>query len=314
MKAKVGRTKRLSMFALVLMLLSVPIMSALAAGILNLPLDQVSATHGAWMGGTMGSTIDVTLSGVPGGYDVEDGAYPGWCIEDNHMDNFPPDTLFTLYDSTDASSLPATYAGVPWDKVNYLLNHRNGSVEDVQVALWLLTGTYNGTFLQTAEANAMFADANANGSGFVPGPGQVAAVILFGDGIGPDGFQDTLIEVPREPPPPPNGEGCTPGYWKQKQHFDSWSVNPPGESFSTVFGVDYDMTLLEALKTGGGGEKALGRHATAAYLNALSPDVAYYYSVGEIINIVQGAYATGEFETAKDLLEAQNDPTFCPLN
>lgn len=312
MNARIGKTKILSMAALVLMLLSAPLMSSLAAGLLTLPPGQVSATHGPWNAGTMGSTIDVTLSGIIGDFDVEDGAYPGWCIEDNHMDNFPPGQ-FTLFDSTDASSLPATYQPVPWDKVNYLLNHRNGSVEDVQVALWLLTGTYNGTFPLTAAAQAMFDDANANGSGFAPGPDQVVAVILYGDGLGDYGYQDTLIEVPLEPPPP-DGEGCTPGYWKQKQHFDSWSVNPPGESFSTVFGVDYDMTLLEALKTGGGGEKALGRHATAAYLNALSLDVAYHYSVNEIIAIVQGAYATGEFETAKDLLEAQNDPTFCPLD
>jgi hypothetical protein len=57
----------------------------------------------------------------------------------------------------------------------------------------------------------------------------------------------------------------------------------------------------------------LGRHAVAALLNASNPDVSYYYSEAEVITLVQEAYATGDFETAKDLLEQQNE-LFCPLN
>ena len=67
-------------------------------------------------------------------------------------------------------------------------------------------------------------------------------------------------------------EGCTPGYWKQDQHFDSWEATgyEPGDSFDVVFGVasSNGWTLLEALDAGGGDENALARHATAALLNA----------------------------------------------
>jgi hypothetical protein len=133
-------------------------------------------------------------------------------------------------------------------------------------------------------------------------------------GVADDGqidldFDSWTVDVICEP----GGEGCTPGYWKQVQHFDSWSGASPGDSFSDVFGVDYDKTLLEALKTGGGGAKALGRHAAAAYLNALSPDVDYYYTPEQVIALVQEAYATGDFEAAKDLLAYQNE-IFCPLD
>ena len=55
------------------------------------------------------------------------------------------------------------------------------------------------------------------------------------------------------------GEGCTPGYWKQPHHFDSWVGYQTGDEFDVVFGVPYDVTLLQALTTGGGAEKALGR-------------------------------------------------------
>jgi hypothetical protein len=113
--------------------------------------------------------------------------------------------------------------------------------------------------------------------------------------------------------PPDGGEGCTPGYWKQRHHFDSWVGYATTDEFDVVFGVPYDVTLLTALSTGGGGEKALGRHATAALLNAASPDVDYAFTEAEIIALVQDAWATGDFGTAKDQLEDANEQV-CPLN
>ncbi|MGH2544967.1 MAG: DUF7507 domain-containing protein, partial [Ardenticatenaceae bacterium] len=46
------------------------------------------------------------------------------------------------------------------------------------------------------------------------------------------------------------GEGCTPGYWKQAHHFDSWVGFDPSDSFDAVFGVTSsfgsNFTLLQA--------------------------------------------------------------------
>lgn len=108
------------------------------------------------------------------------------------------------------------------------------------------------------------------------------------------------------------GEGCTPGYWKQTHHFDSWVSYAPGDSFATVFGVAYDKTLVEALGTGGGGAKALGRHAVAALLNA-SSSVDSSFTTGEVIALVQDAYASGDYESVKNVFEADNE-SGCPLN
>ena len=115
--------------------------------------------------------------------------------------------------------------------------------------------------------------------------------------------------------PPAGGEGCTPGYWKQRHHFDSWSVFVPGDSFDAVFGVasSFDGTLLEALRRGGGGEKALGRHATAALLNSSNAGVSFAFSSAEVISIVQDAYLSGNFEDAKNSLAGENERG-CPLN
>jgi hypothetical protein len=139
---------------------------------------------------------------------------------------------------------------------------------------------------------------------------------VLGPGQDWDVFCLTSPPPPPPPPPPPGDEGCTPGYWKQPQHLDSWVGYAPSDSYETVFGVDASFdaaTLLQVLKQGGGGEKALGRHAVAALLNASNPDVPYSYTAAEVIAKVQEAYATGDFEGAKNMLAEQNEK-FCPLD
>lgn len=130
------------------------------------------------------------------------------------------------------------------------------------------------------------------------------------DGVTVGDCDPSTVEIP-----PQGGQGCTPGYWKQSQHFDSWVTYDPSDDYETVFGVDasFDKTLLGALQQGGGGEKALGRHAVAALLNTSNPDVSYAFSTAGVINIVQNAYATGNFNGAKNMLEFENEQG-CPLN
>jgi len=115
-----------------------------------------------------------------------------------------------------------------------------------------------------------------------------------------------------EEPPQGGGEGCTPGYWKQEHHYDSWVGYSPSDSFDAVFGVSYGGTLAEAAGANGGGANALARHAVAALLNA-SSSVDYLYSTADVINMVQAAFASGDYEGTKDLFAAQNE-LGCPLN
>lgn len=122
-----------------------------------------------------------------------------------------------------------------------------------------------------------------------------------GDGCDPY----CLVEV--------GGEGCTPGYWKQDQHFCNWTYST-GDLFDDVFGVDApgNDTLLQALSDGGGGETAFQRHAVAALLNAADDGVDYAFSVDQVKAIVVEAYETGNFEMLKNILEAENE-SGCPL-
>lgn len=107
-------------------------------------------------------------------------------------------------------------------------------------------------------------------------------------------------------------QGCTPGYWKQSQHFGNWqSPVTQNTSYSSVFGVGPNVTLLAALGTNGGQEKALRRHAAAAYLNSLT-DINYTYSSSDVISMVQSAYANGNYNEVKNQLNNANEEG-CPL-
>ena len=119
------------------------------------------------------------------------------------------------------------------------------------------------------------------------------------------------------------GEGCTPGFWKQPQHFGFWVGFDPSDKYETVFGPGVDITvqnnpnppildptLLEALSAQGGSQNALARHSVAALLNAASGIVSFDFSTAAVIAIVQDAFSgtpTRTFEEAKNLLAAANE-------
>ncbi len=111
-------------------------------------------------------------------------------------------------------------------------------------------------------------------------------------------------------------EGCTPGYWKQEHHFDSWPVAyTPDMLFVDVFGIDAfpGLTLLDVLEQGGGGLIALGRHSVAGLLNAHTGDVAYSYTDEDILNGFEHAWDTGRYLKIKNAFADANEAG-CPLD
>ena len=119
------------------------------------------------------------------------------------------------------------------------------------------------------------------------------------------------ISVPGE-----GGQGCTPGYWKQRHHFGNWTAPyDPRDPFSSVFEDAFPgMTLVEVLRQGGGGLNALGRHTVAALLNAASADVDYDLRVGEVIRGFNAVYPSGRarYNALKNRFERFNEQG-CPL-
>lgn len=158
---------------------------------------------------------------------------------------------------------------------------------------------------------------------FVPGTNYHASSLLDEWNVAPrtakifinDDLQKTVIFNNTFSAPPPVGlEGCTPGYWKQDQHLDSWpAAYTPSTLINTALSTTIfpaTMTLLEALQAQGGGINALARHAAAALLNAASLGVDYPMTVADVLNAVDG---TGTIEERKDVF-AGNNELGCPLN
>jgi hypothetical protein len=122
-------------------------------------------------------------------------------------------------------------------------------------------------------------------------------------------------------------DGCTPGYWKQEQHFDSWTAPyDPSDLFSATSGTRADasvatfedafpgLTLLDVLSLQGGGLNALGRHTVAALLNVASGDVDYAYThTATVIDAFNNAYPGGDYEGLKNIFAGFNE-LGCPIS
>jgi len=130
-----------------------------------------------------------------------------------------------------------------------------------------------------------------------------------------DGFGDACDT-------PTGNEGCTPGYWKN--HLGAWAATgyATGQTLESVFNVPDSLaidnvSLLQALSSGGGGVTALMRHAVSAILSAAHPSVDYPQTVAAIISAVDAALASGDagtIENLKNQLDTWNNlhaPGFC---
>jgi hypothetical protein len=120
----------------------------------------------------------------------------------------------------------------------------------------------------------------------------------------------------------PGGQYCSPGYWKQTQHFDSWVTYAPGQTFSSVFGRPITImwsaggkpqpltnpTLLQALQANGSGMSLLARVAVDALLNSTSMNSGF--TAAQVISAVQQAIDTNNMS----LLNQFTIPENCPLN
>ena len=127
-------------------------------------------------------------------------------------------------------------------------------------------------------------------------------------------------------PEAPGGEGCTPGYWKQRHHYDSWMGCGQSDNFNEAFGTSWsfnekkcgttDPTLLQALRCRGGAAQALARHAAAALLNTKQDGVDYALGTSEVKALVKAALDSGDLELIQDTknqLAGENEQG-CPLN
>jgi len=148
------------------------------------------------------------------------------------------------------------------------------------------------------------ASANYNGS-YSPGTGTwTNTVVASGtDAIESDSVSSTPASATCEVPPPPEFEGCTPGFWKNST--GSWTGYSPNQLVGSVFSLPVgvlnnqlaDDTMLEALGYPGGDNlvgaaQILLRAAVASLLNAAHADVDFPLTTTEVVTQVNAALAT----------------------
>ena len=181
----------------------------------------------------------MTFTPLNGNYSVIPGiTYLGWCLEYDVPTNggaLHEDRLFSTYGTNlpdnaqfyrdeltpivQQAGPPALNDPIPWGSLNYLLNNKQGTAQEVQTAIWLLIwGAIPGDWTVTNNVDTMVTNARANNN-FIPVSGEIIAVLLYNDGIGhvvpPPGqpqSQEIVIEltVPNydlgdlpQPPAPP---------------------------------------------------------------------------------------------------------------
>jgi len=161
----------------------------------NLPSDPVQL---AVVDGTTTYFV-TTLSGVPAGFDVHNGVYAGWCVDRSVIMIRSVSHNVILYSSL---SPPPVVGGINWIAINYILNHKQGDMMDVQEAIWHFTDAFSPI---SPTAQAMVDAANANPS-YDPITGAVLAVICIPQNG--ENAQNSIIELDIP------GLGLSPGYWK----------------------------------------------------------------------------------------------------
>jgi hypothetical protein len=138
----------------------------------------------------------------------------------------------------------------------------------------------------------------------------------------------TPTSTPTFTPTPSTFHGCTPGYWKQSQHLDSWLATGfvPNQTLESVFdvpdgfGLD-NLTLLDALGLQGGSgttgaARTLLQAGVSALLNSAHPDLDYPRTTSAVITDVNAALASGNRTTMLNLAKSldRDNKRGCPID
>ena len=215
----------------------------------------------------------MNLTSVPEPWDIDTGFYQGWCVQRSELISKNVDHGVYLCPSTAITDNFSAFALVPWEKINYLLNHKdlvNNDADLIQKTIWNITdnlSTTNSTVLSA------LADINANAEFFCPEEGQLLAILVkSGDGtVNP---QRTILELtlptttPDDPDDPPRRGG---GGGNNPPTADAQAGEPyiglinEDIIFDGSLSYDVDGTIISYIWDFGDGATGTGRTTTHQY-------------------------------------------------
>jgi len=168
---------------------------------INIPDPSVTFSmtlQGQYAASQYGTFLGYDFTGIPAGFDIGNGGWPGWCADDSTYIHFG--TTYTAHFVNSLQPLPASFK---WtqnqvDFLNWLFNHlpdyfeginlenftaysigfHSGDWAIIQNAIWAIT---NGIPV-TNTALELKTAAETNGIGYKPLPGEYAAIFIEFDG------------------------------------------------------------------------------------------------------------------------------------
>lgn len=250
---------------------------------------------------TTSTVFSATFFGLPAGtFSIGNQTYLAWCADlfgefQKNLGN--PSLLYTPLDTY--GSLPSNALGMGhWPQVNWVLNNKSTNTWVTQQVIWrLLTGSYAPAgFPQPQPDTDNLYNQALTHTTFVPGAGQVEAVLLYVDGLNNDGsnvYQDMLIELPVPPSP---GTGCpaTKGFWHDptkhawpdvKINVDGIEYNFLGDHGMTIGDIHYTQAQLVTLMPTSGGAVGNGFVIGGSQL------------IAAVLNIAAGAQHSSTVDT-----------------
>lgn len=121
------------------------------------------------------SRFEVYFIDVKYGYDLVDfESYNAWCLEEGKPIRRNALHKIKLYNAYDPE-LPAKFRNMDWNRINYVINHKQGAKTDVQMAVWHYAGTLKKPL--SPVASKIVEDADANGKDFKPAGGDLVGVV-----------------------------------------------------------------------------------------------------------------------------------------
>jgi len=183
------------------------------------------------------SYFHLTLSGIPPGFDLTNGTYPGWCVQKNMDMTQHVNHTVLLYDST-SENLPSDYQMIHWEYINYLLNNRVGNRTSMQHAIWYFTDEFDCS--TDPDAYAMIIDAELHGEAYQPSLGELIAVPIIGVPTIQFTFLETLL------PPLHDLQGLV---WNDLNKNGLQDPSEPGKNDISVYLSHSDNILINTSKT-----------------------------------------------------------------
>lgn len=120
-------------------------------------------------------------------YDLVDfETYHAWCLQKSKKIRRNAMHRVQLYNCYD-ENIPEQFKNTEWNRINYIINHKNGSKSAIQEAIWALADKADRAVSQ--EAARILEEAAREGKNFRPSEGDLLAIICY-----PEEKQPVFIE------------------------------------------------------------------------------------------------------------------------